>query len=158
MASNNSLFFLRSVLKKDNGANFIDSSRNVRSVLKQEKRLEVLNQALPNELEMFQEQTRHERFITTKALLVRKGKGKGNEGKGKPKPKPKTKDKVGPWSKGKGPKPPRPNPQKEGMCFHCNNEGHCKRNCPQILGRIKWRRGFHFKYLLLLENTSQVSR
>ena len=110
MASNNSLS-LRSVLEKDNGANFIDSSRNLRSVLKQEKRLEVPNQALPNELEMFQEQARHERFMTTKALLVQKGKGKGEKGKGKPKPK----DKVGPWSKGKGSELPRPNPQKEGM-------------------------------------------
>ena len=125
---------LRPVLEKDNGANFIDSSRNLRSVLKQEKRLEVPNQALPNELEMFQEQVRHERFMSTIALLVRKGKGKGEEGKGKPKPKPK--DKVGPWSKGKGPKPPRPNPQKEGMCFHCNNEDHCKGNCPLYLEEL----------------------
>ena len=87
VASNNSLS-LRSVLKKDNGANFIDSSRNLRGVLKKEKRLGVPNQVLPNELEMFQEQARHERFMTTKALLVRKGKCKGEEGKGKPKSKP----------------------------------------------------------------------
>ena len=99
MASNNSLL-LRSVLEKDNGANFINSSENLRNVLKQEKRLEVPNQALPNEQEMFQEQVRHERFMTTKALIIRTGKGKGEEGKGKAKPKPK--DKVGPWSKGKG--------------------------------------------------------
>ena len=58
MASNNSLS-LRSILGKDNGANFIDSSRNLWSVLKQEKRLEVPNQALPTELEMFQEQAGH---------------------------------------------------------------------------------------------------
>ena len=83
---------------------------------------------------MFQEQACHERFMITKALLVQKGEGKGEEGKGKPKPKPK--DKVGPRSKGKGPKAPRPNPQKEGMCFHCNNEGHCKRNCPQYLEEL----------------------
>ena len=107
MASNNSLS-LQSVLEKDTRANFIDSSQNLRSVLKQEKRLEVPNHALPNELKMFQEQARHKRFMTTKDLLVRKGKDKGEEGKGKPKPKPK--DKVGAWSKGKGPKPPRPNP------------------------------------------------
>ena len=131
MASNISLL-LRSILEKDNGANFIYSSRNLRSVLKKEKRLP--NQALPNELEMFQEQARHERFMTTKALLVRKGKGKGEDRKGKPKPKPK--DKVGPWSKGKGPKPPRPNPQKEGMCIHCNNEGHCKGSCPLYLEEL----------------------
>ena len=87
MTSNNSLS-LRYVLEKDNRTNFIDSSQNLRSVHKQEKRLEVPNQALPNELEMFQEQARHEKFMTTKALLVRKGKGKGEEGKGKPKPKP----------------------------------------------------------------------
>ena len=62
MASNNSLS-LRFVLEKDNGANFIDSSQNLRRVLKQEKRLEVPNQALPNEQEMFQEQARHERFV-----------------------------------------------------------------------------------------------
>ena len=91
MASNNSLL-LRFVLEKDNGTNFIDSSRNLQSVLKQEKRLEVPNLVLPNELEMFQEQARHESFMTTKALLVRKGKHKGEEGKRKPKPK----DKVGP--------------------------------------------------------------
>ena len=96
MASNISQpFSLRFVLEKDNGINFIDSSRNLRSVLKQEKNLEVPNQALPNELEMFQEQARHERFVTTKALLVQKGKGKGGIGKGKAKPK----DKVGPKSK-----------------------------------------------------------
>ena len=102
MASNNSLS-LRSVLEKDNQANFINSSRNLRNVLKQEKRLEVPNQALPNELEMFQEQAHHERFMTTKALLVRKGKGKGEEGKDKSKPNPK--DKVGPrskWQKAQG--------------------------------------------------------
>ena len=109
MASNNSLS-LRFVLEKDNGANFINSSRNLRSVLKQEKRLEVPNQALPNELEIFQEQACHERFMTTKALLVQKRKGKGEEGKGKPKPKPKPKDKVELRSKGKEPKVPRPNP------------------------------------------------
>ena len=74
MASNNSLS-LQSILEKDNGTNFIDSSRNLQSVLKQEKRLEVPNQALPNELKMFQEQARHERFTATKALLVRRGKG-----------------------------------------------------------------------------------
>ena len=71
--------------------------------------------------------------MTTKALLVRKGKGKGEKGKGKPKPKFKSKDKVGPRSKGKGPKAPRPNPQKEGMCFHCNNDGYWKGNCPLYL-------------------------
>ena len=125
---------LRSVLEKDNGANFIDLSRNLRNVLKRERRLEVPNQSLPNELEMFQEQARHEKFMTTKAQLVRKGKDKGEEGKGKPKPKPK--DKVGPWSKGKGPKPPRPNPQREGMCIHCNNEGHCKGSCPLYLEEL----------------------
>ena len=67
MASNNSLL-LRSVLEKDNGANFINSSQNLRNVLKQEKRLEIPNQTFPIELEMFQEQARHERFMTTKAL------------------------------------------------------------------------------------------
>ena len=122
MASNNTqTFSLRSVLEKDklNGTNFIDWSRNLRIVLKQEKKLEVLEHPLPNEparnatnaqreafdkrkndsndvtclmlatmspelqkqfvdmeafeimthlKEMFQEQARHERFVTTKAL------------------------------------------------------------------------------------------
>ena len=122
MASNNTQnFSLRSVLEKDklNGSNFIDWSRNLRIVLKQEKKLEVLERPLPNEQarkattaqrelfekkkndsnymtclmlatmspelqkqfvdmeayeimthlkEMFQEQARHERFVTTKAL------------------------------------------------------------------------------------------
>ena len=107
MASNNSQpFSLQSVIEKDNGTNFIDSSRNLRNVLKQEKKLEVPNQTLPNELEMFQEQACHERFVTTKAILVQKGKGKGGIGKGKAKPK----DKVGPKSKGKRPKAPMPKP------------------------------------------------
>ena len=104
MASNNSLS-LWYVLEKDNRTNFIDWSRNLRSVFKREKKVEVPNQALRNELEMFQEQACHERFMITKALLVQKGEGKGEEGKGKPK------DKVGPRSKkSKGPKAPRPNP------------------------------------------------
>ena len=122
MSPNNSQpFSLRSVLRKDklNGTNFIDWSRNLRIVLKQEKKLEVLEHPLPNEparnastaqreafekkkndsndvtclmlatmspelqkqfvdmeayeimthlKEMFQEQTRHERFVTTKVL------------------------------------------------------------------------------------------
>ena len=122
MASNNSHpFSLRSVLEKDklNGSNFLDWARNLRIVLKQEKKLEVLDHPLPDEparnanaaareafekkkndsndvtclmlatmspelqkqfvdseafqimthlKEMFQEQARHERFVTTKAL------------------------------------------------------------------------------------------
>ena len=53
MASNNTQnFSLRSILEKDklNGSNFIDWSRNLRIVLKQEKKLEVLEQPLPAEL------------------------------------------------------------------------------------------------------------
>ena len=53
MASNNTQnFSLRSVLEKDklNGSNFIDWSRNLRIVLKQKKKLEVLEQPLPAEL------------------------------------------------------------------------------------------------------------
>ncbi|CAK7327802.1 unnamed protein product, partial [Dovyalis caffra] len=42
----------------------------------------------------------------------------------------KVKDKVGPISKGKEVKAPKPKPPKEGMCFHCNNAGHWKRNWP----------------------------
>ena len=122
MASNNmQTFSLRSVLETDklNGTNFIDWSQNLRIVLKQEKKLEVLEHSLLNELarnatnakreafnkkkndandvnclmlstmspelqkqfvdmeafeimthlkEMFQEQARHERLVTTKAL------------------------------------------------------------------------------------------
>ena len=122
MASNNSQpFSLQSVLEKDklNGTNFINWSRNLRIILKQEKKLELLEHPLPNEparnaaaaqrelfekkkndsndvtclmlatmspelqkqfvdmeayeimthlKEMFQEQVRHERFATTKAL------------------------------------------------------------------------------------------
>ena len=52
MASNNTqMFSLRSMLKKDklNGASFINWSRNLRIVLKQEKKLEVLEHALPNQ-------------------------------------------------------------------------------------------------------------
>ena len=52
MASNNTQnFSLRSVLEKDklNGSNFIDWSQNLRIVLKEEKKLEVLEHPLPNE-------------------------------------------------------------------------------------------------------------
>ena len=52
MASNNTnIFSLRSVLEKDklNGTNFIDWSRNLRIVLRQEKKLEVLDHPLPAE-------------------------------------------------------------------------------------------------------------
>ena len=52
MASNNSLpFSLQSFIEKDklNRTNFINWSWNLRIVLKQEKKLEVLDQALPNE-------------------------------------------------------------------------------------------------------------
>ena len=52
MASNNTqTFSLRSVLKKDklNGTNFIDWSRNLKIILRQEKKLEVLDQPLPAE-------------------------------------------------------------------------------------------------------------
>ena len=52
MASNNTqTFSLRSVLKKDklNGTNFINWSRNLRIILKQEKKLEILEHPLPNE-------------------------------------------------------------------------------------------------------------
>ena len=84
---------------------------------------------------MFQEQASHERFMTTKTLLVRKWKGNGGKGKSKPKLKPK--DKVVPRSKGKEPKAPRPNLQKEDMCFHCNNDGHWKGNCSPYLEELK---------------------
>ena len=53
MASNNTqTFSLRSVLEKDmlNGTNFIDWSQNLRIFLNQEKKLEVLEHSLPNEL------------------------------------------------------------------------------------------------------------
>ena len=87
---------------KLNGSNYIDWSRNLRIVLKREKKLYVLDAPIPNEparnattvqretcetknsdsndvtclmlatmvhlKEMFQEQARHERFMTTKAL------------------------------------------------------------------------------------------
>ena len=52
MASNNTnIFSLRSILEKDklNGANFIDWSQNLRIVLRQEKKLEVLDNPLPAE-------------------------------------------------------------------------------------------------------------
>ena len=52
MASNNNqTFSLRFVLEKNklNGTNFIDWSRNLRIVLKQEKKLEVLEHPLSNE-------------------------------------------------------------------------------------------------------------
>ena len=50
-SSNTQTFSLRSVLEKDklNGTNSIDWSRNLRIILKQEKKLEVLEHPLPNE-------------------------------------------------------------------------------------------------------------
>ena len=52
MASNNtSTFTLRSVLEKEklNGTNFFDWSRNLRTVLKQERKMSVLDNEIPNE-------------------------------------------------------------------------------------------------------------
>ncbi|KAG8649045.1 hypothetical protein MANES_08G062933v8 [Manihot esculenta] len=119
--NNNQTFSLRSVNEKDklNGTNFIDWSHNLRIILKQEKKLNVLDHPLPIEparnaiaaqretfekkksdsndmtclmlatmtlnlqkqlmdqeaflimvhlKKMFQEEARHERFVTTKAL------------------------------------------------------------------------------------------
>ena len=52
MASNNtSTFTLRSVLEKEklNGTNFLDWSRNLRIVLKQERKMYVIDNEIPNE-------------------------------------------------------------------------------------------------------------
>ena len=51
-ASNNSVFNLRSVLEKEklNGTNFIDWYRNLRIVLRQERKEYVLEQPYPNDL------------------------------------------------------------------------------------------------------------
>jgi hypothetical protein len=51
-ASNNSVFNLRSVLEKEklNVTNFIDLYRNLRIVLRQEKKEYVLEQAYPDDL------------------------------------------------------------------------------------------------------------
>lgn len=51
-ASNNSAFNLRSVLEKEklNGTNFIDWYRNLRIVLRQERKEYVLEQPYPNDL------------------------------------------------------------------------------------------------------------
>jgi hypothetical protein len=51
-ASNNFVFNLRSVLEKEklNGTNFIDWYRNLRIVLRQEKKEYVLEQAYPDDL------------------------------------------------------------------------------------------------------------
>ena len=51
MANNTNVFSLRSVLEKDklNGTNFIDWSQNLRIFLRQEKKLEILDQPLPLE-------------------------------------------------------------------------------------------------------------
>ena len=52
--------------------------------------------------------------------MKKKGKGNGKAMKGsKPKPKPKAK------------------PPKEGVCFHCNEPGHWKRNCKSYLEDLK---------------------
>ena len=51
MATNTNTLSLRSVLKKDklNGLNFLDWFRNLRIVLKQERKLYVIEQPVPNE-------------------------------------------------------------------------------------------------------------
>ena len=66
-------------------------------------------------------------------LVVQKGKGKHQE---------KAKSKT--FGKGKGkskPNPLKPKPKvskaKEGVCFHCNELGHWKRNCKLYLEELK---------------------
>ena len=70
MASNNpQTFSLRSVLEKDklNGTNFIDWSRNLRIVLKQEKKSYVLDAPLPNEPARNATSVQRETFETKKS-------------------------------------------------------------------------------------------
>ena len=70
-------------------------------------------------------------------LMIQKGKGMKKKGQGnamamkssRPKPKPKPK--------------PKAKPPKEGVCFHCNESGHWKRNYKSYLEDLKKKKSSH---------------
>ena len=64
--------------------------------------------------------------------MKRVGIGRGKATKGFQKPKPKPKPKFKPKAEPK---------QKEGVCFHCNEPGHWKRNCKLYLDNLKKKKG-----------------
>ena len=79
---------------------------------------------------------------TPQILMVQRGKGKG-KGRWKRTAKPALKVKAKPSFKGKGndAKVRVPKAPKESKCFHCDQIGHWRRNCPMYLEDLKKGRG-----------------
>jgi hypothetical protein len=121
------LFTLHSVLDKDKltGTNFTNWIRNLRIVLRAEKREGVLGTPLPIDDNVKKSTgSSHVMAIQNKPIFKRKGNSWKKNGKAK--------DKI--------PMPnqaPKASPAAKAECFHCKEIGHSKRNCELYLASMK---------------------
>src|SRR5664279_4433402 len=113
-------FALRTIMEKDklNGTNFTNWYRNLRIVLKQEKKDHVLEDPLPAKLGANQVLMVHPASKIKKGSWSRKkAKSKGGMSEGVP-------------STASVTKPAKPPVT---VCYYCKEDGHCKRNCSKYL-------------------------